>query len=410
MAENWIQKADMPIPRLFFSVATTDGHIYTIGGTLAEPVDFVDAYEPNEDKWVQKASLPTARAGVVTSVVNGKIYAIGGWSAQSPALGNVEEYNPATDTWTKKTDMPTPRSFFAATAVAGKIYAIGGIAQNVGPVLSTIEEYNPATDTWTKKTDMPTPRSGMAAASIDGKIYLIGGTPAVQGPVLATVQEYDPNSDTWAEKAAQTGYRSPDHPNGLGPIAVHAEDMMLPVCLNLSQLYDVPLHIVHVSRRSEIELIRRAKERGLPVTCEVTPHHLLLSTDDLSHLGVRGDMRPRLATPGRHAARAQPGRSCRPHRRFVGGVSPQGRCRVSPVLRLRAHRTGAVGAGRVRPSRTASQGVDRCVVDCHARVPRHRRHHRPRPAGRRRGVRRDRSGVAPGGSARGWGGVPRVRL
>ena len=73
--------------------------------------------------------------------------------------------------------------------------------------------------------------------------------------------------------------------------------MMLAVCLNLSHLYDLPLHVVHVSRRSEIELIRAAKDAGYPVTCEVTPHHLLLSADDLPTLGARGDMRPQLATP-----------------------------------------------------------------------------------------------------------------
>ena len=88
----------------------------------------------------------------------------------------------------------------------------------------------------------------------------------------------------------------------LGPVAVHAEELMLPVCLNLSHLYGVPLHIVHVTRRSEIELIRRAKEQGYPVTCEVTPHHLFLSSDDLSRLGARGDMRPRLASPDDVAA------------------------------------------------------------------------------------------------------------
>lgn len=77
---------------------------------------------------------------------------------------------------------------------------------------------------------------------------------------------------------------------------------MLPVCLNLSHLYGVPLHIVHVTRRSEIELIRRAKEQGYPVTCEVTPHHLFLSSDDLPRLGARGDMRPKLASPDDVAA------------------------------------------------------------------------------------------------------------
>ena len=38
-----------------------------------------------------------------------------------------------------------------------------------------------------------------------------------------------------------------------------------------------PLHIAHVSTRGAIELIRAAKERGLPVTAEVTPHHLTMT-------------------------------------------------------------------------------------------------------------------------------------
>ena len=156
-AEDWVQKSDMPIPRLFFSTTAVDGQLYTIGGMLAEPVDFVDAYDPDADKWGSESeSASSTRAGVVTCVVNEKIYAIGGWSSQAPALGTVEEYDPATDTWTQKADMPTPRSFFTATAVGGKIYAIGGVAQNVGPVLPIVEEYNPATDTWTQKADMPT--------------------------------------------------------------------------------------------------------------------------------------------------------------------------------------------------------------------------------------------------------------
>ncbi|MBX3000227.1 MAG: amidohydrolase family protein [Caldilineaceae bacterium] len=112
---------------------------------------------------------------------------------------------------------------------------------------------------------------------------------------------------TWAERASEVGgFRSERSPSPassrLGPIAVHAEDLMVPVCLYLSDLYDIPLHIVHVSRRSEIELIRAARERGSRVTCEASPHHLFLSTADLPRLGARGDMRPRLATPDDVAA------------------------------------------------------------------------------------------------------------
>ena len=46
----------------------------------------------------------------------------------------------------------------------------------------------------------------------------------------------------------------------------------------------------------EVWLIAAAKQRGLPVTCEVTPHHLFLTEEDARRLGPLGDMRPRLAT------------------------------------------------------------------------------------------------------------------
>ena len=62
------------------------------------------------------------------------------------------------------------------------------------------------------------------------------------------------------------------------------------------QIYDRPIHIVHVSRREEIELIADAKGRGLPVTCEVSPHHLFLTVADAARLGPLGDMRPLLGT------------------------------------------------------------------------------------------------------------------
>ena len=121
---------------------------------------------------------------------------------------------------------------------------------------------------------------------------------------------------TWARRAGELGgwrQAGPDAANGpdaapqaaaaaLGPVAVHAEELMVPVCLALSHLYSLPLHIVHVSRRSEIELIRAAKEKGIPVTCEATPHHLFLTADDYDRGGNRFDMRPKLAAPDDVAA------------------------------------------------------------------------------------------------------------
>jgi carbamoyl-phosphate synthase/aspartate carbamoyltransferase/dihydroorotase len=81
------------------------------------------------------------------------------------------------------------------------------------------------------------------------------------------------------------------------PLAVHAEGRSLAAALLIATLFERPLHVCHVSREDEIILIRKAKETGLPVTCEVTPHHLFLTEDDVPRLGAgRGEVRPRLAT------------------------------------------------------------------------------------------------------------------
>jgi carbamoyl-phosphate synthase/aspartate carbamoyltransferase/dihydroorotase len=78
------------------------------------------------------------------------------------------------------------------------------------------------------------------------------------------------------------------------PIVAHAEGSTLAAVILLSALYARPVHLAHVSRREEILLIRLAKQQGVQVTCEVTPHHLFLTQEDLS--GGRSEVRPRLAT------------------------------------------------------------------------------------------------------------------
>ncbi|MEO6457258.1 MAG: amidohydrolase family protein [Chloroflexia bacterium] len=78
------------------------------------------------------------------------------------------------------------------------------------------------------------------------------------------------------------------------PLCVHAEDRTLAMVLGLLPSVGRGVHICHVSQKVEIELIRDAKERGLPVTCEVAPHHLYLTEDDLPRLGGQGVMKPPL--------------------------------------------------------------------------------------------------------------------
>lgn len=81
------------------------------------------------------------------------------------------------------------------------------------------------------------------------------------------------------------------------PILCHAEGRTVAAALFCAQLYDHPVHICHVSRKDEIELIRAAKGKGVQVTCEVTPHHLLLTMDDAAGIGAgKCEVRPMIAT------------------------------------------------------------------------------------------------------------------
>ncbi len=60
-----------------------------------------------------------------------------------------------------------------------------------------------------------------------------------------------------------------------------AEEAVIARDVLLAEMVDSRIHICHVSTAGSVELIRWAKKRGIKVTAEVTPHHLLL-TDELA--------------------------------------------------------------------------------------------------------------------------------
>ncbi|PBC26011.1 CAD protein [Apis cerana cerana] len=81
------------------------------------------------------------------------------------------------------------------------------------------------------------------------------------------------------------------------PLCVHAEGQTTAAILLLAGLHNRPIHVCHVARKEEIQIIRAAKEKGMAVTCEVCPHHLFLCVDDLERIGPgRGQVRPLLGT------------------------------------------------------------------------------------------------------------------
>lgn len=84
------------------------------------------------------------------------------------------------------------------------------------------------------------------------------------------------------------------------PIVLHSESRTMAAGILFAAIYDRPVHIAHISLKEEVLLIKSAKEKGIKVTCEVCPHHLFLTKEDIpsishGHPG-RGEVRPRLAT------------------------------------------------------------------------------------------------------------------
>lgn len=80
------------------------------------------------------------------------------------------------------------------------------------------------------------------------------------------------------------------------PLLAHAEEHHVASVILAAHLAGRSVHICHVSRKDEIELIRRAKEKGLDVTCEVCPHHLFLTLENCGLTPGYIEVRPRLTT------------------------------------------------------------------------------------------------------------------
>lgn len=85
---------------------------------------------------------------------------------------------------------------------------------------------------------------------------------------------------------------------GLQGIPNQAEEIMISRDLYLAQLTGARLHVAHISTSEGVKLIRRAKEEGLAVSAEVTPHHLSLTDKAVGHYDTHAKMMPPLRTPG----------------------------------------------------------------------------------------------------------------
>ncbi len=81
---------------------------------------------------------------------------------------------------------------------------------------------------------------------------------------------------------------------GLTGIPGLAEEVIIARDIMLAESTRSRLHIAHISTKKSIELVREAKQQGMAVSCEVTPHHLILNEEACLNFDTNTKMKPPL--------------------------------------------------------------------------------------------------------------------
>ena len=84
---------------------------------------------------------------------------------------------------------------------------------------------------------------------------------------------------------------------GLKGIPAAAEEIMVARDILLAELTGGHVHLCHLSTRGSVELVRRAKEKGLRVTAEACPHHFTLTHEACEGYNTNAKMNPPLREP-----------------------------------------------------------------------------------------------------------------
>ncbi len=83
---------------------------------------------------------------------------------------------------------------------------------------------------------------------------------------------------------------------GLKGITRAAEEVMVARDVILSEITGAPIHIAHVSTAGAVDIIRHAKSRGIPVTCETAPHYFSATDEWVENYDTNAKVNPPLRT------------------------------------------------------------------------------------------------------------------
>ena len=83
---------------------------------------------------------------------------------------------------------------------------------------------------------------------------------------------------------------------GMKGIAGASEELMIARNILFARESNWKIHMQHVSTRESVDMLRRARAKGIPVTGEATPHHITLTDECVKHFDTNYKMNPPLRT------------------------------------------------------------------------------------------------------------------
>jgi dihydroorotase len=177
----------------------------------------------------------------------------------------------------------------AAAANLARVYPIGAVSRGQkGEQLADIAELKAA---------------GCVAITDDGKpvstALLMRRALEYSSMFDMPVIEHCEDQSLKGDGVAHEGYQASSL--GLRGIPSEAESIMALRDISLASLTGGALHIAHMSARQTLDAVRFGKARGARVTCEVTPHHFVL-TDEMLAAPVAYDTNTKMNPPLREAA------------------------------------------------------------------------------------------------------------
>jgi dihydroorotase len=177
----------------------------------------------------------------------------------------------------------------AAEAARARVYPIGAVSLgSKGEQLAELGEQKAA---------------GCVAFSDDGRpvatALLMRRALEYAGMLKVPIVDHCEDPSLKGDGVAHEGYHASKL--GLRGIPGVAESLMVERDVSLAELTGGHVHIAHMSARQSLRAVRAGKERGVRVTCEVTPHHFTL-TDEALEGPIKYDTNLKMNPPLREAA------------------------------------------------------------------------------------------------------------